>query len=63
MIYVEMQVLNSVVQKRKEGENMDVNELLSEEEVLEIIKEEFDMDLECEFPSTVPNANNGLVGC
>ena len=42
---------------------MDVNELLSEEEVLEIIKEEFDMDLECEFPSTVPNANNGLMGC
>ncbi len=42
---------------------MGTNELLSEEDVLKLISEEFGNSEEVDFDFSIPNANNGLVGC
>ncbi len=42
---------------------MSRDELLSEEEVLELIKEEFGSTQETNFDFSIPNATNGIAGC
>lgn len=42
---------------------MGKSELLSEEDVLKLIEEEFGTREESDFDFSIPNANNGIAGC